>query len=561
MIVYGDAERRADAADLGAALAQDADAALRLSPGLKRHEALAALVVDGGCLIQGLADAALPEGDAIAFTRAAAGTLLTSWRSGFTHAPQLPPAPAPPRGEVRLRRPEGYAYYALYPETYGLAARQLPRDAPIAVTGIRSIGAGLACMVAAGANAAQIATVRPSGHPFRRRAALTAPDAATARHAIADEGPGLSGSSFVAVVEALRAQGASPGRIHLFPSHDGAPGAAASAETHALWAALRRHVCPFETAVAPLLPQWAAETTGRATAPPADLSRGGWRALLYADPAQWPPVYRYAERRKYLLEAEGRRWLLKFAGLGRYGRETFARARMLGAAGLSPCAAGFAHGFLIMPWLDGARPLTDADGARTEVQAALARYVAFRARRMPAEAEDGASLSALFRMLRYNAKQALGAQAARRAMAFASAPARFESAVRRCATDNRMHAWEWLALPDGRIVKTDSADHAFGHDLAGCQDIGWDVAGAAHAFRLDAAAEQALLTAAAAARGSPVPDGLYAFLRAAYLALQIGHCALSAQALAGEPDEAARLSRAQRGCEEALAQALHAYAA
>ena len=34
-------------------------------------------------------------------------------------------------------------------------------------------------------------------------------------------------------------------------------------------------------------------------------------------------------------------------------------------------------------------------------------------------------------------------------------------------------------------MKTDALDHAFGHDLVGCQDIAWDLAGAAVEFDLD----------------------------------------------------------------------------
>ena len=57
-------------------------------------------------------------------------------------------------------------------------------------------------------------------------------------------------------------------------------------------------------------------------------------------------------------------------------------------------------------------------------------------------------------------------------------PAGLKGAVRRVETDNRLHAWEWLHTPDGRLLKTDALDHHAGHDLIGCQDITWDIAGA-----------------------------------------------------------------------------------
>ena len=53
-----------------------------------------------------------------------------------------------------------------------------------------------------------------------------------------------------------------------------------------------------------------------------------------------------------------------------------------------------------------------------------------------------------------------------------------ERGLRRTETDNRLHVWEWLIRPDGRLLKTDALDHHAAHDLVGCQDVAWDVAGA-----------------------------------------------------------------------------------
>jgi hypothetical protein len=74
-------------------------------------------------------------------------------------------------------------------------------------------------------------------------------------------------------------------------------------------------------------------------------------------------------------------------------------------------------------------------------------------------------------------------------------------------TDGRLHAHEWLRLPDGRLLKADALDHHRGHDLIGCQDIAWDEAGAAVELGL--------------ALTSAKPE-LEAFYRVAYCAFQIG---------------------------------------
>ena len=75
--------------------------------------------------------------------------------------------------------PEGYAYYALYPETYVAAAEQFirgRRPGTAVCVGLRSIGTSLSAAVAAGLEAAGwrvlALTLRPRGHPFQRRPIL-----------------------------------------------------------------------------------------------------------------------------------------------------------------------------------------------------------------------------------------------------------------------------------------------------------------------------------------------------------------------------------------------------
>ena len=117
---------------------------------------------------------------------------------------------------MTIKEPEGYAFYAVYPEMYAMAARALPPSAKRLVIGIRSIGTSLGAAVARACGAALI-TVRPIGHPFARRLAL---DDALRDHilsfhdlAIVDEGPGLSGSSFGCVADFLEDHGVAPERI------------------------------------------------------------------------------------------------------------------------------------------------------------------------------------------------------------------------------------------------------------------------------------------------------------------------------------------------------------
>ncbi|HSK00045.1 MAG TPA: hypothetical protein VK932_02345, partial [Kofleriaceae bacterium] len=154
----------------------------------------------------------------------------------------------------------------------------------------------------------------------------------------------------------------------------------------------------------------------------------------------------------------------------------------------------------------------------------------------PAGAERGAAPAALLEMMRRNAGLALGADAAAAVERWRPARAELAARARPIEVDARMHAWEWLALPGGRLVKTDGVDHHAGHDLVGCQDVAWDVAGATVELAL-APAEARRLAALVG-----VDRELLAFLHAAYLAFQLGRHALAIGLAA--PADAARLRSA-----------------
>jgi hypothetical protein len=222
MLVFGDQVRALDPRAALGELTTSLEAIAGMTPGLARHAALVGAFIEAGELVQGLTDRACaardartPVGDAgMRLLVAIARAVDASWSRGDAYAgAPLAGALAAlaahrlPDG-IEARRAEGYAFYALYPEAYLAAARAAPRW-PRRVIGIRSIGAGLAAAVAAATGAPLPATVRPRGDPFRRRLdvapGLVAEWVAggTARVAIVDEGPGMSGSSFGAVADRL----------------------------------------------------------------------------------------------------------------------------------------------------------------------------------------------------------------------------------------------------------------------------------------------------------------------------------------------------------------------
>ncbi|MGR4863925.1 hypothetical protein [Caulobacter sp. LARHSG274] len=546
MRVYGD---RAWSEPVGQAIGrlEETLGTVEVRPaGLERHAALVGGFIEAAQLLQGVADAemALAGHDAETPVQAAgmdmllglAGAVARSWRDGTTEVPSgwrqalARWRDLDPPSEITCKLAEGYAHYALYPEAYLEAAAAAERSAPPVVLGLRSIGTGLAAMVAVGAGARRRpVTVRPVGPPFARRLRLSPALYASILgdgeepYAVVDEGPGLSGSSFGAVGDLLEEAGVSSPRVTYLPSHAGEPGPHASPAHRERWRRARRLIGDFEGAgrdgVTPSrrLDDWVSELVGPLTEPRRDLSAGRWREV--SDVAA--PVLPALERRKFLFRAASGSWLAKFAGLGGEGVRKTAQAGGLAAAGFTPRPAGLRHGFLVETWLEDARALEPGRYDRGRLLDHLARYLAFRARHFPASVQDGAGTSELLDMARVNTAEALGEPAAEalheRLRVLARTPAGAPIAI-----DGRLHAWEWRVTPQGRLLKTDAVDHARGHDLVGCQDVGWDVAGAQ--IELDLSDDEAAWLARAIERlgGGHVAPARLALHRACYAAFQIG---------------------------------------
>ncbi len=536
MLVYGDHVRERDTRTLIGELAATLTG---------EHDAIVTTFIAASELAQGIADAeyavrdedarSLATDTAMALLVALARAIDASWAG-------LPPAldaaraqlaalaalPLPPT--VRTKRAEGHAYYAVYPEAY-LAAARRSSTPPDHVIGIRSIGCGLAALVAAATGAPLPATVRPHGDPFRRSVRV-APglvaewlDDPRATFAIADEGPGISGSSFGAIADLLEDHGVAADRLVYFPSHPGLLGEAASPRHRDRWARARRHVVTADELLRDRLASWIEAVVGTLVEPLVELSAGAWRRLRYARETEWPPSFVQQERLKVLAHTRTGRWLARFVGLGAAGGHALDLARATSAAGFTPQVAGLRHGFLIERWIDGAAALEPDAFGRERLLAHLARYLALRATR---RGEPGASCTELIAMVRRNVTLGAGAHVADRVVG-ELAPIAMEPVE----IDGKLQAWEWLVQSDGTLIKTDAYDHHAAHDLIGCQDIAWDVAGAAIELGLGQAEERWL------AGQVGVDLQRLAFVRPCYLAFQLGRARLAADA--SDAAEASRL--------------------
>ncbi|MBM1171715.1 hypothetical protein [Microvirga arabica] len=569
MLVYGDIERDETVEAKQAAVTSLLSQASSMPPGIERHGALVTAFISTSELVQGMIDAEFHERGFDAWTKDhAAGmeclsvlarAIRESWRSGFGQPTPLPPTffetlhGFDPSQTIRTKQAEGYAFYALYPESYLEAAKASGLGSDTQVVGIRSIGTGLSALVAAELGAHAPITLRPVGHPFGREVrvdpdltrSLTSESRKT--FAIVDEGPGLSGSSFGAVADWLEAAGISRERIHFFPSHGNALGPQASDRHRARWSSAPRHFVSMDDLLlrgspAHCLESWLEYLLGPLDRPLEEISGGAWRSRRYQDEGSWPPANIQQERRKFLARANGTAWLVKFVGLGEIGARKLQIARQLHQAGFTPEPAGCRHGFLIERWHEELDSLDQAPVSRKSLVEQVGAYLGFRARLFPAVEHQGASLGELRRMAVYNMGQALGDTVAAALEQSLADPSSLTGKVHRVCTDNRLHAWEWLVSGD-RLIKTDALDHSAAHDLVGHQDVSWDVAGAMVELNLSEDEASWLCDIVQQESGRPVDQALLAFMLPCYLAFQLGAHLMAAGAL-GEGPEVTRLRQA-----------------
>ena len=539
MLVYGDHQELAEPKTRAREINRLLDSIGAMPPGIRRHARLVAALDDTGRLLQGIADAefaaesfdgqSAATDDLSGSLLAIARSVIKSWDTRFTTIGELPRL-SPDDGwpsQVEMRVPEGYAFYALYPEAYVEAARRLKLVAPARVIGIRSIGTSLAAVVAATLDAPAPATLRPFGDPAARRVAV---EPLLERelldghchYVIVDEGPGQSGSSFAAVAEWLAERGVADERICVIPSHSGAPGATATEARRRWWCDVQREVGDFGHRWPKLIGSWCADLLGPLDEPPRDISAGAWRPLQYRDESEWPAVVPAWERRKYLVRARGEQFLVKFAGLGRVGEEKLAIARPLYSERLVPEPIGIVHGFLVERWCDDAAPLRRSDKPLAEV----ARYVGMRAPLLPATSDSGASAARLLEMARRNISVEFGDRTAAALDRWSRRTRELDRRIVRVRTDNRLDRQEWLRTTTGALVKTDALDHHQAHDLVGCQDVAWDAAGALIEFDGDQKEEAAFVAAVEHWAGRQIDRELLEFYRVAYLAFRLGQARL-----------------------------------
>jgi hypothetical protein len=459
--------------------------------------------------------------------------------------------------KVLARTPEGLAHYALLPELFVAAARKHEPVRPVRVLGIRTAGVVLGAIVAASIGVAPAHSVRPEGPPFERsiRASRALREelelSRGADWLVVDEGPGLSGSSFLAAAALLERCGVPAQNVKLLPSHAGAPGAFAGESARVRWQGYTKIHVPFEEYFGGgALPFLRDESSLRWPERVfMNLSGGRWRELCYPPGAELPPALRAQERRKYWFVERRSPMLAKFAGLGDYGQRKLGRALLLARRGFIAEVIGLRDGFLVSRWLD-ASPAAIFGADRSSCLEFLGRYLSLLAAWKAPSRDHGASPSSLLDMAEHNVERCLGAEARRLVASQRGFARELDSRVEPVYTDGKLEPWEWL-VQEGRVFKADALDHAQGHDLVRAQPIEWDLAGARVELGLSGEELDGLtLTLARHGKFRFEPRRLDFYTRM-YLAFRAGWLAL-ARTQEGDSSEIARLDGRRRIYESKL---------
>ena len=478
----------------------------------QRNELLTNALLRAGEIECALADLRHPVASAVKeLTDAIAQALLSSadYSGAFARlaAQEFPES-------LTITTPEGFAYYALDPLSYADLVRAIEPGIAF-VVGIRSIGTVLSAICAAALRCGRM-TVRPSGHPYDRELRFTPEESATiaehvqrgARLFVVDEGPGLSGSSFLATAEAIEREGVSGERITLIGSHDCDGRNLVAHDAPARWTRLDFIAVPPVSAPAGARPfrDW------------------DWRRESQIDEKDWPATWSQLTPPKYLSAHGDLLW--KYEGLGRAGDQVRARAKVLGEAGFSSRLAAISRGFSGYEYVAG-QPVRFTEW-NADLAQRLAEYLVFRGNEFAANA-DGTTVQA---MVSHDLRALLDVDLVDLDLEIISP----------CVCDARLMPHEWIRTPDGRLLKADATMHGDDHFYPGPWDLAWDVAGAIIEWQLDEGAATDFVSRYERQSGDHVRHRLPQY-KIAYAACRAAYARMAASAMPATP-EAERFHRA-----------------
>ncbi len=420
-----------------------------------------------------------------------------------------------PPEKVSVSVHEGFAYYALHPLKFAHIVDSIELSPIAGVVGIRSIGVALSAVMLAALRRrgidAQRITVRPTGHPYDRHLEFTAEQQAWiqsrsgAQFFVIDEGPGLSGSSFLATGEALERAGARRGDIVLIGTRVPEPYGLRAPDGAQRWTRFRS----LSVDSSPYVPEGADIA----------LHGGRWRDVMLNPSAERPGLWTQLESLKFV--SADRKRFFKFEGYGKYGQNAAERAQALAVADFSPEFLGNFSGFGCYEFVAG-RHLEVRD-LNDELLERVAKYCNFRARHFACETPG----SELESMVRFNWLNEFGAEL--------ESDIRMQI-VRPTVTDSRMGFHEWRLRADGRVVKVDASTDGDGHFFPGPCDIAWDLAGTIVEWELSEGQADCLLNAYEHTSGDAAQERIPYYL-IAYPTMRMAYARMAARTMGGTPEE------------------------
>jgi len=551
MIVYGDPQRTIS---LGEAVAPLRDLLHRANRNSLDH--LRAILIQAGEIEQAVEDCEHLSGEGKRLSRELTQVAARNFVGKLENAPGnswepnelealLDALSQGPHKDVSLtlKVPEGFAFYALYPEQYHATAQSWASAHSSAATrtalvlGLRSIGTTLSAVVAEtlrrrGWHASRV-TARPTGHPFSRRIEIAPEITAGMNYGlIVDEGPGLSGSSFAAAAEALLLNHFATDRITFFPGHANDPGHQGSPHIWEIWQRIARCVPATDhklldgKSALEVLCERASAQANTSVSSIRDVGEGRWREFAFASRSDWTAVAPAFERPKFLLKmSDGRRLLWKFTGLSNpfpMDRRTSPFRR--------PAILDTRLGFSLFSWMEGER-LQLAD-MNQELAALLGGHIEQSALPFD-EAEQRQALPRLQNMAEFNTRELLGETSAGLLRELSTTAEEIQTQCRWCYGDGRLAPHEFIRTPSGELFKADEDGPYGDHTVVGPQPVLWDIAGAIIEWNLTESCAAALLEQIPSAEkynaALPFYCASYAAFRAGLLLLRQGEDTASEQ--------------------------------
>jgi hypothetical protein len=227
------------------------------------------------------------------------------------------------------------------------------------------------------------------------------------------------------------------------------------------------------------------------------------------------------ERLKFL--SPDRTQILKFEGMGPLGAAVRERSLRLAAAGFGPRIEAAQDGFSCYTVISG-HPMSFA-GVSEDALERIARYCAFRLSEFRTESNQCTSLQ---QMLESNLAREFQVELSNDLPELAT-----ELPV---VVDGRMQPYEWIRLPNGRMLKTDGASHGDDHFFPGPADITWDLAGAAVEWNSPPDAASFLLLRFYQLTGKD-PRPLFSVFKLAYAVFRVAWCKMAATTVSGTEEE------------------------